>query len=202
VQKAHRVSLRSKFQEQVVASILDGAERVFARRGAHGATMDEIATSAGVAVGTLYNHFKDRQALLDRLLDSRRGILLDRLDATLASTAGAPFRAQLTALVTATLQHFTERRALFIIVLQSEQSMARKAEWTRAMNVRLERLVRRGLREGAVRTDRRELHARFLLGLIRAIFLHDALEIDDKPPASVAVQTAAVVDFFLRGAAA
>src|ERR1700758_4297522 len=43
--------------------ILDVAKQAFARSGAD-ASLDDIATQAGVGAGTLYRHFPTREALL------------------------------------------------------------------------------------------------------------------------------------------
>lgn len=48
--------------------IFEAALNVFAERGYHDATMDEIAAACNVAKGTLYRHFKSKEDLLDRLL--------------------------------------------------------------------------------------------------------------------------------------
>ncbi len=44
--------------------ILDTAMQVYAKKGYHNATVDEIAKSAGVSVGTAYRYFKDKKELL------------------------------------------------------------------------------------------------------------------------------------------
>ena len=72
--------LRQRFREATSRAVLEAAEQVFAEDGLHGASMSRIAERAGVAVGTLYNHFKDREALFNALLDQRRAELLDELD--------------------------------------------------------------------------------------------------------------------------
>ena len=53
------------------------AAELFAERGVH-VPLDEIAGRAGVSIGTLYNHFPNRGALLDVLLPERLA-QLDRL---------------------------------------------------------------------------------------------------------------------------
>ncbi|RFU19361.1 TetR/AcrR family transcriptional regulator [Geodermatophilus marinus] len=63
------------------AGLLEGAARAFAERGLRRSTMQSLAAAAGVAKGTLYNHFrtKDDVALallaaeLDRLGDLAAG---------------------------------------------------------------------------------------------------------------------------------
>lgn len=50
--------------------IFAAALKVFAERGFHPATMDEIAAAAGFGKGTLYRHFKSKDQLLNQLLIS------------------------------------------------------------------------------------------------------------------------------------
>lgn len=75
--------------------ILDAAERVFARSGFHTATMNEVATEAGMSPGNLYRYFVSKDAIIagmaerDRSLiaadfgslDPANGALLDQLEA-------------------------------------------------------------------------------------------------------------------------
>jgi AcrR family transcriptional regulator len=49
--------------------ILDAATRVFAGHGFNGATIRDIAHAAGVADGTIYNYFDNKDALLFAILD-------------------------------------------------------------------------------------------------------------------------------------
>lgn len=49
--------------------ILDAATKVFAEKGFHRATIRDVARTAGVADGTIYNYFENKTALLLGLLD-------------------------------------------------------------------------------------------------------------------------------------
>jgi AcrR family transcriptional regulator len=53
------------------ARLIDAAQRVIARRGVAGATTKEIAAEAGVAEGTIYNHFADKVDLCLAVVSSR-----------------------------------------------------------------------------------------------------------------------------------
>src|SRR5262249_10424519 len=45
-------------------ALLDAAASVFAKRGFHGASLDEIAATAGYTRGAIYKHFADKDELL------------------------------------------------------------------------------------------------------------------------------------------
>jgi AcrR family transcriptional regulator len=51
--------------------LLDAAAIVFARHGFHGATLDEVATTAGFSKGAVYSNFKSKDDLFLELLDDR-----------------------------------------------------------------------------------------------------------------------------------
>jgi AcrR family transcriptional regulator len=52
------------------AGLLDGAARAFAVHGLRATTMQSIAAAAGVAKGTLYNHFRTKDEVARTLLAS------------------------------------------------------------------------------------------------------------------------------------
>jgi len=57
--------------------IEQAAAQVFAQRGYHGASIDEICRRAGVTPPVLYDHFPSKLALHQRLLERTRDELLD-----------------------------------------------------------------------------------------------------------------------------
>lgn len=62
----------SPLQQQISslkrAAILKAAQAVFTEKGFHRATIKDIASTAGVADGTVYNHFTDKNALILELM--------------------------------------------------------------------------------------------------------------------------------------
>jgi AcrR family transcriptional regulator len=67
-------------------AILDAALSVFAARGYEAARLDDVAAQAGVAKGTLYLYFKDKQALFEELVRGAVTPIMDRV----GSAAQAP----------------------------------------------------------------------------------------------------------------
>src|SRR5690242_20497966 len=62
--------LRDRLKQATREAILEAAEAVFSERGFGGARVEEIAERAGVSVGTLYNYFDARRAILDAVLEA------------------------------------------------------------------------------------------------------------------------------------
>ena len=69
--------------------ILDAAISEFARLGFEGARMDDIARAAGLSKGSLYLHFKSKDALIEGLLDRIFTDNVALLDSLVASNANA-----------------------------------------------------------------------------------------------------------------
>jgi AcrR family transcriptional regulator len=74
------------------AQLLDAAERVFARDGLRGASVDTIALEAGYSTGAVYSNFKGKEdlflTLLEERIDPRLANVYEAMEAELA--AGAP----------------------------------------------------------------------------------------------------------------
>src|SRR3954463_4863092 len=82
----------SKSKEEVVQefriqSIQEAAMRVIARKGMAAATMQEIAEEAGVAKGTIYLYFRDRDELVEKTFETAITQLIAKVEAAL-DTAG------------------------------------------------------------------------------------------------------------------
>jgi AcrR family transcriptional regulator len=69
--KPKRTSLRDQAKALFRDAILQAAEDVFAERGFHTARIQDIAERAGIGVGTVYNHFDQKDDVLTALLIER-----------------------------------------------------------------------------------------------------------------------------------
>src|SRR4051794_30832060 len=98
-------------QEFRVQSIQEAAIRVISRKGMASATMQEIAEEAGVAKGTIYLYFRDRDELVEKTFETAIGELHKRIDAALEGDG--PFAQRLRAVITAKLAFFNENREFF-----------------------------------------------------------------------------------------
>jgi AcrR family transcriptional regulator len=104
-----RARTRSLYREAIV----EAAEQVFAERGFAGTRMADVAGAAGIATGTLYNYFKNKQEVLGSLIELRSDLFLRRMDQVHAAERDPIER--IGALVRAAFEHLEAHRAVHAI---------------------------------------------------------------------------------------
>jgi AcrR family transcriptional regulator len=194
--------LRSRLRKATSEAILDAAEAGIAERGLRGAGMVEIAERAGVSVGTLYNHFADKDALLAALLQDRRRELAARIEAALGPRQEDPFRAQLAAFTEAFAAHFEAHRRFLQILWDEEAArgaplVKRNASPIADVLRRLEKLMQQGAREGALRGEGAPLLAAAYMGMLKAVLIKQT-----RTGKGAGAPAATLVRLFLEGASA
>jgi AcrR family transcriptional regulator len=201
----------TKSKEEVVhefrvQSIQEAAIRVISRTGMAAATMQEIAAEAGVAKGTIYLYFRDREELVEKTFETTIGQLHKRLDA--AIDGDGSFEERLRALLTAQLTFFSENREFFRLyqalrMPQGNATQQRRQKRTcqpqfRARVDRLAGVLQHAMDAGEVRRlDPRRL-ALFLIEGSTAIVL-ERLSEDTPPPENDDVEL--IVSTLLEGIA-
>jgi len=197
---ASSTSLRERHRETTREVILDASEATFFKEGLSQTRIEDVAATAGVAVGTIYNHFADRAALIGALLERRREEALRLVDGALADQARAPFAARLETVLTTLMTFFESHRVLFSLLLDEEvhSDKARRHSSMAALAGRFEKLVAAGVAEGALRKEDCELFPSLLAGMIRGLF-SNALRAKASPALLGTVKP--MVRLFLQGAA-
>lgn len=71
-----------------IGAILAAARKEFTLRGFAAATIDDIAKTAGVAKGAVYHHFKSKEEIFERVLDSIQAELAAELVAAAVHFTG------------------------------------------------------------------------------------------------------------------
>jgi len=195
-----RQTLRERLREATSREILAAAEQVFAEQGLDRASMAQIAEQAGVAVGTLYNRFKDREALLEALLSERRADLLAKLDAQMAALSEAGFREQLEGFFRTLFSHFQEHRAFLRQLFAREVGKQEKREqMSRALLERLERILELGRGQGHLREDPERSLPVFLMSAAKGVLQREYYGLPALEPAKAADT---LVKLFIDGARA
>jgi AcrR family transcriptional regulator len=77
-------------RQQTRDYLLEAAAQVFAERGFHGASLDEVAAAAGFTKGAVYSNFKNKEDLFLALLEANQQREMDALHATLEASDVPP----------------------------------------------------------------------------------------------------------------
>jgi TetR/AcrR family fatty acid metabolism transcriptional regulator len=156
--------------------ILRAAVKVFARKGFYAARVSEIAKAAGVADGTIYLYFENKDDVLVKLFDDRLTRLIAALEAEIA-TEGLDFEQRFRRVVELQLGLLDGRRELAEVVTvnlrQSTRLLKQYATplFTKYIDV-MASLIAEGQRDGAVRSDvSPRIVARSLWGALDALAL-------------------------------
>jgi len=99
--------------------IIESALGLFAEKGFHEVTMDEIAERVGISKGTLYLYFKNKDDMFFSVIQEKTNLLLEKLDE--AVNYDRPFEECLKSFIQTYLQFFKDHRPFFKI-LHSEKS--------------------------------------------------------------------------------
>jgi TetR/AcrR family fatty acid metabolism transcriptional regulator len=150
--------------------MLDVAARLFGMRLFHEVRMEDVAAEAGVAKGTIYRHFRDKDELFLALLKRGAGQLHEQLQAADAPAA-AP-QARLTALMGAVIEFF-DGQPHVLDLIQRAESLGRLRETWQPARDELTHRVGELLAEGQRRSDFAvadpETASLILLGGVRAV---------------------------------
>jgi AcrR family transcriptional regulator len=187
-------------------AILGSAEHVFGERGFHAARIQDIAERARIAVGTVYNHFPQKDDLLRALLEERAHEMLAEL--LPRPEDPAVFESRLTARIGRLLRFVDQHRNFFAIALEhglfgacpaaSAITLGDKGvHLVERFRTAFENLVDEGLGEGCLEPVGRRRLVRLLGGLVRGVTV-GAFEAEG--PERLEDEAPIIVDLFLHGA--
>jgi AcrR family transcriptional regulator len=164
--------MRETVRETVRVAIVDAAEAQIAEHGLHAAALLQIARRAGVAVGTLYNYFTDRDALIRALFESRRASLRPRLLAAIQAGVEHAFEPRLRGFVRDVLGVFESYRSFLKVAIENEHLKPPGSSAPQDLLNGVRDIVAAGVREGAIDPDKAELLPLALTGTLKAIMVH------------------------------
>jgi AcrR family transcriptional regulator len=188
-------------------AILDAAEHIFARQGFHGARIQDIADHARIAVGTVYNHFEQKEDVLRALLEERLEHVVECLAPR--DTDPAPFDQRLERCVGRMLHYVGEHRDFHQVALDCGLFAKGSASTSTALGDKriehIERfrealltLVNEGIAQGALRAMEPARLAMMLGGMLRTFII---CGIEQGLP-DLESEAPLIVDLFLNGAGA
>ncbi|MBB1626025.1 TetR/AcrR family transcriptional regulator [Achromobacter sp. UMC71] len=188
-----RKSPRQQRSQQTVETILQATARVLAQHGYAGTNTNLIAETAGVSVGSLYQYFPNKNALIAALHDRHDNQMLDVIDQALLGNPAATLRERVAAIVGASLHAHLLEPALHRVLEREFPLFDLPRDHSRAdqdIHRRMRHLLE--LHRAEIAQQDRELATYVVLRIIESLVHAAALE----PPAgfSPAQLEQAVVD--------
>ncbi len=148
--------------------IIHAAAQIFRKKGYDATSMQDIADAVGLQKASLYHHVQSKQEILLVILDHALDLMIDDLEAVLASTGGPEDK--LRRAVRATIGRLTEDRDLAGVLLLEHRSLepklrARHISRRDRYDALWRRLLQSGIDAGALRPVDVQLTAFALLGV-------------------------------------
>jgi AcrR family transcriptional regulator len=153
----------------VRAAILDAAEERIAAQGLHTTSLVEIAKAAGVAVGTLYNYFEDRDAMVRALFETRRSTLRPRVHAAMSAGSDLAFEPRLRRFMRELFEAFEPYHLYIRVVFQAEHLKPQGSHVD--LLAAIAEIVGAGVREGVIPANRADTLELVLSGAIRSVLM-------------------------------
>ena len=189
-------------RKDVVASMMregiyEAAVAVLTQHGLEGVTMDRVAQEAGVAKGSLYNYFPNKQVLLQFVHNRVIEPIQRKTGEVVAMELRAP--AKLDTILRTWFEYLDEHRGLFNFLhdyavrslLESEEETCRESV------VRdLSAVVEQGMSEGSFRRVNPSRVSEFVFGAVKQVAEPLFAADDPWPVDEMATQ---LMDFFLHG---
>lgn len=163
---------RNASQRRRAPQIIDAAARVFAERGFHGATTQDIADVLGIRQASLYYYFSSKEAALE--LVCLKGVegFFEAAKAIAARSESA--RKRLISLIESHLSPLIDRGDFVKVFLNERQHLPRESRrrigrWSRGLERIFEDVITEGVAKGEFRADLNiRLAALAILGMCNA----------------------------------
>ena len=189
------------WQEFKRQSIQAAVVRLMCREGLDSVTMERVAQEVGIAKGTVYLHYRDKQELLDAVKESSLEPLTAKLEQIFAGNAPVEKKLEMYAL--RYLTYFDDNRDLFRILLYERE--VTRAQGSRYRHDRYRKLLTsvakvldEGIADGVLReVESRKVAAMFLDAVIAMV--NQRLLADESAP--VEDDARLIAELFLRGLA-
>ncbi|MGQ0698509.1 MAG: TetR/AcrR family transcriptional regulator [Panacagrimonas sp.] len=99
---------------EMVETLVQAAAETIAERGLLDTTTNHVAARAGVSVGSLYQYFDGKNALIDAVMERQQADLTRAIGQQFAGMLGADIRSLTRAALTAVFELFENSRGLYL----------------------------------------------------------------------------------------
>ena len=181
--------------------ILEGAQKVFATKGYHGASIKDVLETAGISRGTFYLYFESKDAVFRELLEGFVQQLIDTVE-VIDPRSEEP-TGQLVENIRRAIDLFVDNPHLTVVLLREAVGLG--AETDRELN-RLHSFwhemfvgaLENGARWGITREVNAGVAATAIIGSLKEV-LYQYLVVDQIDVADRWALAASIVDVWLRG---
>lgn len=182
-----------------LSEVIDAAAQVFARRGYHGASTQDIADVLGIRQASLYYYFESKEAALEAVCASGVEDYAKRAHAIFKSEAASAEK--VARLVFQHLAPLAERLDYSLVFLRERRFLPQPArERIRAIEVRYERLIERIIAQGVAAGEfRRDLDTRMATLALLGLGNSAALWFGREPETTLERITHSYIDLLVRG---
>ncbi len=125
---------------QKIELIFEATMRLLERDGAQQVTTNAIAARAGLSIGTLYQYFSSKEAILDALTEREMKTLSDRLLASMSSPPPARSGDRIPLVVDAVVNSYGGRRSVHRHLLEYAMTRGKANRLTPLFQLMVERL--------------------------------------------------------------
>lgn len=183
-------------------TIREAATKVFSRQGFYETRADEIAQQAGVAVGTIYNYYKNKESIL---LDIFTTELEDRKKFyRKLSESGLPLVDQIQKILDKHFQQLGERQELMRVLLQERfkpgsQLGEKLTDHYRDIITYIEGLIDKAVDERQIRNCDSSILAHALVGMVESIVGYGLIHEREKAEKLFQKAPRELADFIIKG---
>lgn len=131
---------RQKRSQDTVVVILEAAVEVICKHGLTELNTNRIAERAGVSIGSVYQYFPGREAILARLVRDMRSGMLEDFKAAIDDQCDTTLKSAVDALVSAALQHHLKNPYLTSCLEKAEEELPLDEE-TQELKVAMSAIV-------------------------------------------------------------
>ena len=187
--------------------ILASSRKLIEEIGFSALTMDKVAQKAGIAKGTVYLYFKDKDDLLEKVLSSGFEKMFERIKIRVGNESGS-FN-KLKSLINENIRHIYENRYFFKTIFLDEVNVVfLKKKSKESYNLRRKRytdyiadIIKSGIESGEFRKDiNNSKTAYMLVALIKTGAIYNFLNgMFDLTSEMIEKDTEEILNLFMRG---
>lgn len=157
--------------------LLDAATRLFAERGYHGTTIEDVVATAGVAKGTVYWYYRSKKALFLAVLERIAGAFRDELARRLTDVSSPLERLQIA--VDGVARLAGKRPDLYRLYFQQvfdadDVFVAERAKISERIRAELAGVLDEAIRRKEIPKQDPQLLSRMIIGAVEAATGHGA----------------------------